>query len=299
ERVKRELGLTVSIGLSNNKVFSKLASDMVKPDYCTIIRRDTFKQQIWPLPVEDLLYVGRATKAKLNSKGVRTIGDLAQTDPESLKYWFGKVGLVLHAFANGEDKSEVAPIDYETPVKSVGNSQTCPRDLETDTDVKIMIYALSESVGARLMEQGFYAKTIEFSFITSDMKDYGSRQCKLEVPTNISGEIADAAYALFKANWNWRKTFRKIGVRGCDLVGMDVPRQLSIFEDSEKTAAREELERTVNNLRYRYGNKVIQRAIMLTAPELSMIDIKKDNTIHPVGVFAGGVSANWGYKSVR
>jgi DNA polymerase-4 len=268
---------------------------MVKPDACTIIRPESFREQIWPLPAGDLLYVGRATEAKLKSKYIRTIGDLALTDPETLKLWFGKVGLVLHEFANGADKSEVAPIEYETPVKGIGNSQTCPRDLVNDTDVKIMLYALSESVGARLMEQGFYCKTIEWSFVTSDMNEHGSRQCKLEVPTNISGELADAAYSLFKSNWTWRKTFRKIGVRASDLVGMDTPRQLSIWENPEQTAKREELERTVNTLRYRYGNKAVQRAIMLTAPELARLDIKRDNTIHPVGVFSGGVSANWGY----
>lgn len=295
ERVKRELGLTVSIGLADNKVFAKLGSDMKKPDACTIIPRDSFKEIVWPLPVGDLLYVGRATETKLQSQYINTIGDLAKTEPDRLKRWFGKVGLVLHAFANGEDRSMVAPADFESPVKSVGNSQTCPRDLETDTDVKIMIYALSDSVGARLMELGMYATTVEFSFLDNELKYYGSRQCKIQVPTNISGEIADTAFRLFKKCYgHWPKPLRKVGVKGLDLVGMDIPRQISIFEDANKMAAKEELERVLNGLRCRYGNKTIQRAIMYTDIELSGVDAKKNHTIHPLGVFHGGVSVTWG-----
>jgi Nucleotidyltransferase/DNA polymerase involved in DNA repair len=192
ERIKREFGLTVSIGLADNKVFAKLASDIKKSDACTVIPPDRFRELIWPLPVGDLLYVGRATEAKLRSRGIYTIGDLAKTNIKLLGLLFGKIGLVLHAFANGQDRSMVAPTEYESPIKSVGNSQTCPRDLIADTDVKIMLYALSESVGGQLMEMGMYASTVEFSFLDSDLKNYGSRQCKLPVPTNISGEIADA-----------------------------------------------------------------------------------------------------------
>ena len=295
ERTKREFGLTVSIGLADNKVFAKLASDMRKPDACTVIPRDRFKEIVWPLPVGDLLYVGRATEAKLHSQCISTIGDLADTDPRRLERWFGKIGFVLYAFANGEDRSMVAPTDYESPIKSVGNSQTCPRDLVTDTDVRIMLYALSESVGGRLMEMGMYASTVEFSFLDSDLESYGSRQCKLAIPTNISGEIADAAFRLFKRCYgHWPKPLRKVGVRALDLVGMDVPRQLTIFEDATKAADKEELERVINALRSRYGNKIIQRAIMYTDKELSGVDAKRDHTIHPVGVFHGGVSVTWG-----
>ena len=189
----------------------------------------------------------------------------------------------------------VAPAGYESPIKSVGNSQTCSRDLVSDTDVKIMLYALSESVRGRLMEMGMYASTIEFSFLDSDLRNYGSRQCKLAVPTNISDEIAKTAFRLFKRCYAyWPKPPRKVGVRGCDLVGMDVPRQLTIFEDAAKVAEKEGLERVINVLRCRYGNKIIQRAIMYTDKELSGVDAKKDHTIHPYAVFHGGVSVTWG-----
>lgn len=295
ERVKRELGMTVSIGLADNKVFAKLGSDMKKPDAFTVIPRDNFREIVWPLPVGDLLYVGRATRAKLESRFIRTIGDLAKTDAGNLQRWFGKVGLVLHAFANGEDRSMVAPSGYEAPVKSIGNSTTCPRDLATDQDVRIIIYALAESVGARLMELGLCATTIEFSFVNSDMTGYGSRQCKIAFPTNISQEIADTAFRLFKkAYGHWPTPLRKIGVRGCDLVSRYTPRQLTLEMDVEKLIGFEELEQTVNLLRGRYGNKILQRGIMLIDRDLSGLDAKKDHTVHPVGVFNGGMSVQWG-----
>jgi DNA polymerase-4 len=295
ERVKRELGVTVSIGLSDNKVFSKLGSDMHKPDACTPIPRERFKEIVWPLPVGNLLYVGRATEIKLRRRLIQTIGDLANTDPDNLHRWFGKVGLILHAFANGEDRSMVAPTGYEAPIKSIGNSHTCPRDLCNDKDAKIMIYAMSESVGARLMELGFYATTVELFFINNDMTACWTKRRKLPVPTNISGEIAEAAFRLFtKAYGHWPMPLRKIGVRGCDLISDASPRQTTVFEDAEKMAGKEDLERAINILRSRYGNKCIQRAIMYTDSVLSGVDAKKDHTIHPTGVFNGGMTVSWG-----
>ncbi|MCL1982178.1 MAG: DNA polymerase IV [Clostridiales bacterium] len=288
-RVKRELGLTVSIGLSDNKVFAKLGSDMKKPDACTVIPKEKFREIVWPLPVGDLLYVGRATEVKLRSRYIETIGGLARADPGNLKRWFGKVGLVLYAFANGEDRTQVAACGVEPPVKSVGNSHTCPRDLACDQDVKIMIYALSDSVGARLMEYGLKATTVEFSYVNTDLTAHAVRQAKLESPTDISGEIADAAFKLFKRHYShWPSPLRKIGVRGCGLVSADLPQQLSLWEDAAQAESKEELERTVNCLRGRYGNKVIQRAIMYLDTDLSGVDAKRDHLIHPVGLFKSG-----------
>ena len=294
ERIKKELGLTVSVGLSDNKVFAKLGSDMRKPDACTIIPHEYFREIVWPLPVRDLLYVGRATEIKLRSRFIETIGDLAKTSPDNLKRWFGKIGLALYAFANGEDRSQVAPCGFEPPVKSIGNSHTCPRDLKNDQDVKIMIYTLSESVGARLMEYRLYASTIEFSYLNTDLSVYAARQAKLEKPTFMAEEIAGAAYMLFKKHYKWQAPLRKIGVRGAGLISMDSPIQISLWEDAEKIAEREDLERIINILRARYGNKILQRALVLLDTELSGIDAKRDHTIHPLGVFNGGVSKAWG-----
>ena len=289
-RVKRELGLTVSIGLADNKIFAKLGSDMKKPDACTIIPKERFKEIVWPLPADNLLYVGRATGAKLRARYIETIGDLANADPDNLKRWFGKIGLALYIFANGEDQSRVSPFGFETPIKSIGNSHTCPRDLICDRDVKIMIYALAESVGARLMEYNLYASTVEFSYLNKDLSVYAARQAKLEIPSCVSGEIADAAFALFKRHYgHWPSPLRKIGVRGCDLVSMNAPRQLSLWESAEKLAEKEDLERAICGLRSRYGNKIIQRAVMHMDSDLSRVDAKRDHIIHPLAVFKGGV----------
>jgi len=286
ERIKRELGLSVSIGLADNKIFAKLGSDMKKPDACTIIPRSNFMEIVWPLPVSDLLYVGPATTKKLIKCGIMTIGDLARANPDMLKNMLGKVGYVLYSYANGEDRSAVSNIEYEAPIKSIGNSTTSPRDLTTDQDIKIILYALSESVGARLMEQGFCASTVEFSYVGTNLSFSHTRQAKLDRPTCISGEIADAAYALFKKHYgHWPAPLRKIGVRGINLISADSPRQMSFFEDTEQDRKSENLECMINDLRSRFGNKIIQRGIMYLDRDLSKIDAKKDHTIYPVGFF--------------
>ena len=150
DRVKRELGITVSIGVSNNKVTAKLGSDYKKPDAITRIEADNYQEIVYPLPVQDLLYVGPATRRKLNSCGIRTIGQLAETNPETLRGWFGKVGYSLSAFARGLDASPVARQDHVAAVKSVGNSATTPRDLESEEDAKLMLYLLAESACTRM-----------------------------------------------------------------------------------------------------------------------------------------------------
>lgn len=150
KRIKRELGITVSVGVSFNKVFAKLGSDMKKPDATTIITRYNFKDKVWSLPVSDLLYVGPATTRKLNGFAIRTISDLANAPDEWLKSKLGKIGLMLKVFAQGKDTSPVSVIGTPPKVKSIGNSTTAPRDLVTDDDVKITVLVLAESVAERM-----------------------------------------------------------------------------------------------------------------------------------------------------
>ena len=154
DRIKRELGITVSIGVSFNKITAKLGSDYKKPDAITVIEPDNYKQIVYPLPVGDLLYVGNATQRKLGSYGIRTIGQLAETNPEVLKGWFGVMGYTLSAFARGLDQTPVAKQDAHSAIKSVGNSATTPRDLTTDEDVWLMLVLLSESVAMRMRDLG-------------------------------------------------------------------------------------------------------------------------------------------------
>ena len=162
-RMKSELGITVSVGVSFNKIFAKLGSDYKKPDAITTMYKDEFQTKAWNLPTSDLLYVGRSTDSKLKKMGIHTIGDIARADEKWLNSYLGKMGSILWAFANGYDTSPVRKENTSAPVKSIGNSTTTPRDLENDEDVKIVLYVLAESVAARLRENGFRCRTVEIS----------------------------------------------------------------------------------------------------------------------------------------
>ncbi|NLV15591.1 MAG: DNA polymerase IV [Syntrophomonadaceae bacterium] len=283
ERIKFELGVTVSIGVSFNKIFAKLGSDLKKPDATTVITRDNFRQVVWPLPAEDLLYVGRATKRKLANHGIATIGDIATSSPEFLRTFLGKWGEALWIFANGLDNSPVVRIGDESMVKSVGNSTTTPRDLVNDEDVSRVIYVLSESVAARLREGGLEACTVEIQVRDIELFSFVRRQ-KQPCPTNLSGEIHDAAMALFRANYSWEKPIRSLGVRGCDLVAAD-SQQPSLFDDVQH-AKLKKVENAVDHLRSRFGHFAVQRACLLNS-DLSNINPKEDHVIHPIGFKAG------------
>lgn len=180
-RVKKELGITVSIGVSNNKVTAKLGSDYKKPDAITRIEPDNYKEIVYPLPVQDLLYVGPATQRKLNSYGIRTIGQLAETNPKTLQGWFGKVGYSLSAFARGLDSSPVARQDHTATIKSVGNSGTTPRDLVNNEDVWLMLLVMSESVAMRMRELGMKCTVVEVSVRDCNLSGF-VRQHKIENP---------------------------------------------------------------------------------------------------------------------
>ena len=192
-RMKSELGITVSIGVSFNKIFAKLGSDYKKPDAITTMNKDEYKTKAWTLPVSDLLYVGKATNKKLHSLGITTIGDLAQTEEELLVQRLGKMGSILWGFANGYDDSPVKLENTSAPVKSVGNSTTTPKDMETDEDVKIVLYILAESVAARLRENGFRCRTVEITLRDKELFHF-SKQVKLKNASNITKEIAEAGW---------------------------------------------------------------------------------------------------------
>lgn len=174
-RMKKELGITVSVGVSFNKIFAKLGSDYKKPDAITTMYEDEFQRKAWCLPVSDLLYVGNATNKKLYSMGIRTIGDLAKSDETLLVRKLGKMGSILWDFANGYDESPVKLENTSAPVKSVGNSTTTPRDMETDEEVKIVLYILAESVAARLRENGFGAGLLRSVSVTKNCSIFQNR----------------------------------------------------------------------------------------------------------------------------
>lgn len=284
-RVKKELGITVSEGISWNKIYAKLGSDYKKPDVITEFNRENYKSLIWKLPASDLLYVGRSTHRTLSKYGIHTIGDLACTDPDFLLKTLGKMGLVIHSFANGWDESPVATEGYSAPIKSIGNSTTTPRDLENDLDVQIIFMALAESVSARLRKHGFKCNTVAISIRDNSLYHF-SRQMHLREPTDITDEIMNAAMELFRNNYDWSHPIRSLGVRGADLVTADIPVQMSLFMNEEKRAKQEKMDKAVDEIRRRFGYFSIQRAFMYQDKILSKLDAQGSHTVHPVGYFA-------------
>jgi DNA polymerase-4 len=287
ERIRRELGVTASVGVSYNKIFAKLGSDLKKPDATTPVSRENYRTVAWPLPVEELLYVGRATGEKLHKYSIHTIGQLGAAPLSFLRGLFGKVGDVLHTFANGQDQSPVMRLDEEALIKSIGNSTTTPRDLTCDEEVKIILFVLCESVCARMREHGFLCRTVAVSVRDNALFRF-ERQARLKAPSHISGEIAGVAMQLFRQHYNWPRPVRSVGVRCSDLLPANGPLQLTVFDDDarDKLAA---LDKTVDALRKRFGHFCIQRASVSADRPLGGIDPKGDHVIHPVGFFRNGM----------
>jgi DNA polymerase-4 len=282
QRLRDELGLTGSVGVSYNKIFAKLGSDMQKPDATTIITPDNFHEKVWPLPVRELLYVGRSTRRKLQNRAIYTIGDLAQRDVHDLKLLPGVWGETLWHFANGLDCAPVKQVGEESLIKSVGNSTTTPRDLVNEQDVKLIIYVLAESVAARLQNHGFKCRTVSISIRGNNLISF-ERQGKLSRPTFLSGDIAQKAIQLFKENYRWDNPICSLGVRGADLVTADRHMQLDLFDNRNLDA--EILAGTVDNLHKRFGHYSIQRCAMLLDRQLTGFNPKDDHVIHPVSFF--------------
>jgi DNA polymerase-4 len=266
EKIRRscreELGLTVSIGVSYNKIFAKLGSDLKKPDAITEIRRDTYQEQIWPLDCSEMIYCGRATTAKLAKYGIHTIGDVAQTDPVFLKRLLGVNGLSLWRYANGTDQSRVMHRDFVSPVKSIGHGITCTADLENDEEVWKVILELSQDVGHRLRVHELSARGVQIQVRGHDL--LGSQfQCKLPFKTQLPSEIGTAAHRLFQDRYRWGSKVRAVCVRAIDLVPQKDPDQLSLFVDTARLERRERLEDTVEELRRRFGKHAITYGILM------------------------------------
>ena len=286
ERVKHELGITVSVGVSFNKIFAKLGSDMRKPDAVTVIPRSSFRERIWHLPAGELLYVGPSTRRRLARMNIQTIGDLAQLDTAVAQYCLGKNGLLLKAYANGLDESPVMPVDFRAAIKSVGNSTTPPHDIETVEDARCIYYLLAESVAARLRQEGFRARCVTITARTTELVT-SSHQRMLQKPTNLSGEIARMAMQLFGERFQDGLPYRSVGISCSRLTLDDAPIQLDFMGDEEKRMAMEDMERSIDDLRRRFGHQVVQRGVVLTDRGFADINPVEDHTIHPVPFFTG------------
>lgn len=260
--VREELGLTVSIGVSFNKIFAKLGSDMKKPDAITQIRREDFKEKVWPLECSEMIYCGRATTAKLEKYGIHSIGDVAATDPAFLKRLLGVNGLALWNYANGTDTSRVMHKDFVSPVKSIGHGITCVADLVDEEEVHKVILALSQDIGHRLRVHELSARGVQIFVRGNDL--LGSQfQCKLPFITQLPSEIAGAAFRVFQERYRWGSKVRAVTVRAIDLVPQNDPSQLSIFVDAERLDRRERLQDAIEELRGRFGKTAITYATLL------------------------------------
>ena len=264
-RVKDELGLTVSIGVSFNKIFAKLGSDYKQPDAVTEFTRENFKELVWPLPAADLLFVGKSTQEALRKYGIYTIGDAAKADRKLLKRLFGKAGEQLSMYANGEDRSPVRRVNEHEEVKSIGNSTTAVHDLKDDGEIRAELYMLSESVAQRLREKGLCGYNVQLSVRKYNLETY-QRQKMLDTAVADSKSIFDAAYGLFRAH-HTGESIRSIGVRVSSLVPLGMS-QCSLFEDAARGQKAQKLETTVDFLRCKYGGDIIDRGIKVMHKDL-------------------------------
>ena len=258
ERIRDELGFTVNVGISGNKLLAKMASDFRKPDRVHTLWKHEIESKMWPLPVSSLFFAGRATSKKLYQLGIHTIGDLARTDPALLQHHLKKHGQVIHAFANGRDLSVVR--QQPASNKGYGNSTTIAFDVSDASTAKLVLLALAETVGARLRAANVQAEVIAVGIKTFDLR-YNSHQVTLHNATSITNELHLHACRLFDELWDGTP-IRHLGIHTSRLQDRIDMRQLDMFDvtDYEKLA---KMDRTVDQIRARYGKDSVKRAVFL------------------------------------
>ncbi len=254
ERIYRELGFSVNIGISNNKVLAKMASDFKKPNLVHTLWQHEIKEKMWTLPASDLFFVGRATARKLNNLGIKTIGELAQTDLSIIKSHLGKHGEVIWSFANGIDFSAVEPVP--PPNKGYGNSTTISFDVTDASTAKLVLLSLAETVSARLRDDNVKIKVISVGIRDYNL-GYYSHQKKLKTATNITREIFESACQVFDEMWD-KVPIRHLGIHTSQVVTEET-RQLNLFDDLDYEKL-ERLDKAVDDIRKRFGADSIVRA---------------------------------------
>ncbi len=257
--VRERLGLTISVGVSFNKVFAKLGSDYKKPDATTLITRDNYKQIVWPLPVSDLLYVGKSAKETLSKMYINTIGDLANSNRESIAKRLGKMGEMIHDYANGIDESPVRPAQERQSVKSVGNGLTFDHDLVGFEEIKFEVLGLADEVASRMRRYGVKCNVVSVTIKDPNFKSI-SRQKTLSSPTNITKEISDVSMEIIRSCWSDRAPIRTLTITGSNLTsGEHSVEQLTIFDDKDTFNKEkfEKIDNTVDKIREKYGKQSI------------------------------------------
>ncbi|WP_270325235.1 DNA polymerase IV [[Eubacterium] hominis] len=284
KKVLQQYGITISIGVSFNKIFAKLGSDMVKHMGLVEITKANYKQMVWPLPVSELLYIGRSTASKLEACGIHTIGELASLPSGFMSEHFGKVGEILHTFANGWDETPVAKTTEQAPIKSIGNAITAVKDIVSFEEAKLIYYVLTESVASRLRESGLKGNVIHLSLRNMDLISF-TRQKTIIQPTNLCEEIMPVVLDLLKKHYDFQIPLRTIGVSISGLRKDDGYIQMNLFTSEKQREKQLVLEETMDAIRNKFGFEKIQRCSMKLDQKLTDFDPKHDHIIHPVSFF--------------
>ena len=261
-RVRDEIGITVSVGVSFNKVFAKLASDLKKPDATTLISRETFPDRVWPLPAKELLFVGRNAAERLSRHGIQTIGDIARCQRETLRQLLGREGELLWAYANGMDDTPVRRFDQREPLKSIGNGHTFRWDLTGWDQLRAGVVQLTDEVAARLRANGVKCRCVQVT-VKDSLFHTICRQKQLTRPTCLQQDLAQAAMALLYANWRPDAPVRALTVTAQQLTPREaVQEQLCLWSlDTELDDRYDRLETTIDRIRGRYGTGCIRRGV--------------------------------------
>ena len=270
-RIRRETGLTVSVGVSFNKTIAKLGSDLKKPDAVTVIDRAHFREIVWPLPVSALLYVGKSAMQVFRDLRINTIGALAESSPELLAYKLGKLGTQLHAYANGEDDEPVRSAYEKREVKSVGNGMTFSHDLYGMEEILVGLDAVCDLAAARMRAKGVKCTGVQLA-IKDENFVTNQRQKQMSLPTNLARELREASAELLRETWNPRLGIRSLTVTGIGLVPEGTAEQIGFFDDPTENRRADRRERAVDGIRRKFGKGAIQSGGVLA----SDIGIDKD-----------------------
>lgn len=256
-QVKKELGLTLSAGVSFNKIFAKMGSDYKKPDATTVITQENYKNILWPLDIRDLFFVGKATADKLQGIGIHTIGQLAESDRHTVTALLGKQGNIIHDYANGLDQTPVSRFDEREDVKSIGNGSTFRRNLKGIQDIRTAVIALSDTVAVRLRQKKKKAFGVKVDIKDPSLKVI-SRQQQLDNPTNLAETLSDTAVSIIEKSWNLRHPIRMLTVTAINLCPEDQAQQLSLFSrENVQAETGEKMERAMDDIREKFGRDAI------------------------------------------
>ena len=278
--VREETGVTISVGVSFNKVFAKLGSDYKKPDATTVISRENFRELLWPLPVDRMIFVGDSSKAALEKLRVRTIGDLARLDREILEKKLGKQGAALSLYANGLDKSPVRSVYEEREVKSIGNSITFKRNLTGIEDIRLGVRAIADQVASRLRRHRVKCATVQVVIKDPDFRVI-SRQRPLKKPTHLSRDLYECALAIILDSWKITAPIRMLSITGANLVGDGedtIQEQMSLFDPPggrEEEEKQENLETALDEIRTKFGREAVSFGSVIHN-DLGIRDHKKE-----------------------